>query len=107
MFNDRELDAEALVRPYIADYNTSVYAQYSVLVSDRDAFQANLSKQGIPTAVHYPVPLNKQPAMANQDCKVPVAEEVSERVISLPMHPYITESEQCRVVDAVAAALTA
>ena len=85
----------------IADGNTSVYAQYSLLVRNRDAVQAFLSKRGVPSSVHYPVPLNRQPAMADGDCHLPVCEDVSARVLSIPMHPYLEERAQARVVDAV------
>ncbi|MFT5111208.1 MAG: UDP-2-acetamido-2-deoxy-ribo-hexuluronate aminotransferase [Parasphingorhabdus sp.] len=101
LLNEANVDGEALVCPHIADYNTSVYAQYSILVQNRDQFQAAMSELGIPTAVHYPVPLNHQPAMQDPDCRVPISEEVANRVVSLPMHPYMNEDEQSLVVDSV------
>jgi UDP-2-acetamido-2-deoxy-ribo-hexuluronate aminotransferase len=81
--------------------NTSVYAQYSLLVRNREVVQRLLFEQGVPSAVHYPVPLNRQPAMADDTCHVPVSEDISARVLSIPMHPYLFESQQVRVVDAV------
>ncbi len=84
--------------PYIAPYNTSVYAQYTIQVDNRDERVKQLKAQGIPTAVHYPVPLNRQPAFTlnNQyaNTSFPVAEKIAERVMSLPMHPYLTEAEK-------------
>jgi UDP-2-acetamido-2-deoxy-ribo-hexuluronate aminotransferase len=50
--------------PYIEQHNTSVYAQYTIQVDNRDELQQKLKEQGVPTAVHYPIPLNKQPAFA-------------------------------------------
>lgn len=102
-----ELSPDLLVVPRVADGNTSVYAQYSLLVRNRDAVQARLGERGIPSAVHYPVPLNRQPAMADPDCHVPICEDVSARVLSIPMHPYLGESEQRRVVDGVVEAVKA
>jgi UDP-2-acetamido-2-deoxy-ribo-hexuluronate aminotransferase len=89
--------------PYIAEGNTSVYAQYTIQVDDREQVIAQLNEQGIPTAVHYPVPLNQQPAFAgaNQQSSFPVAELAAMRVMSLPMHPYLSADSQRRVIEAL------
>ncbi|HEB97159.1 MAG TPA: DegT/DnrJ/EryC1/StrS family aminotransferase [Sedimenticola thiotaurini] len=91
-----------IVPPHIAPDNTSVFAQYTILVPDREATRQRLQAAGIPTAVHYPVPLNRQPALATDEFDLPVAERLSGRVISLPMHPYLKETEQMEVVAALA-----
>ncbi|STY29422.1 polysaccharide biosynthesis protein [Legionella wadsworthii] len=94
--------------PYVHSYNTSVYAQYTIEVNNRDAFQKSMQEAGIPTAVHYPVPLHQQNAMAYLGYKMgdfPHAEYASGRVISLPMHPYLQEMEQLKIVTAVQNAL--
>lgn len=88
--------------PTIEAHNVSVYAQYTIQVDDRSAIQDRLKKAGIPTAVHYPIPLNKQPAVADDSATLPVGDMLAERVVSLPMHPYLTEAEAKRVVDAIA-----
>lgn len=92
-----------LLVPYVPESEVSVYAQYTIQVDDREAVIAALASQGIPTAVHYPVPLNEQPAFA--DCPVrgdlAVSQRVSRRVVSLPMHPYLDQQDQDRVVRAV------
>ena len=75
--------------PYIEAHNISAYAQFTVRVPNRDAVQAKLKEAGIPTAVHYPIPLNKQPAVAS-DAILPVGDKVAEEVMSLPMHPYLS-----------------
>jgi len=82
---------------------TSVFAQYTVQIDDRDALQAKLQAAGIPTAVHYPVPLNQQPAYAHLCCPdyTPVAVRLAQRVMSLPMSPDMTESNLERIVDAL------
>src|SRR5690606_17053697 len=77
--------------PFIAAHNVSAWAQYTVQVQSRDAVQAKLKEQGVPTAVHYPIPLNKQPAVADAAAQLPVGDEVAEKVMSLPMHPYMKE----------------
>ncbi|MCL5260305.1 MAG: DegT/DnrJ/EryC1/StrS family aminotransferase [Gammaproteobacteria bacterium] len=80
-----------VVTPYIEPFNTCVYAQYTIQVPNRAELQEKLKQAGIPTAVHYPMPLHKQPAYLEQykTCKMPVAEAASEKVMSLPMHPYL------------------
>jgi UDP-2-acetamido-2-deoxy-ribo-hexuluronate aminotransferase len=82
---------------------TSVWAQYTVLVDNRDAVQEKMKQQGIPTAVHYPRPLNRQPAYLKLcDPKpMPVSESLANRVISLPMSADLSDAN----IDAVVAAL--
>lgn len=79
--------------PYVESHNTSVYAQYTVRVNNRKSVQAKLKAAGIPTAVHYPIPLNKQPAVSDSEACLPVGDEVAEQVMSLPMHPYINKRD--------------
>jgi len=93
-----------IVTPVIRDDCTSVYAQYTILVDDRDGVCEKLNTAGVPTAVHYPVPLHKQPVF-NSEANVPVADAVAERVMSLPMHPYLDEATQDQVVAALAEAV--
>ena len=90
--------------PYVEAHNTSVYAQYTVEVPNRDAVQAAMTERSIPTAVHYPRPLHLQPAFADLGHgpgSFPVAEKAAERVISLPMHPYLTDEQQLSVIQAL------
>lgn len=92
--------------PHIKPENTSVYAQYTVQVEHRDACQGMLQEAGIPTAVHYPIPLNKQPAVRDESAHLPVGDLVAQQVISLPMHPYLSEVDQQRIVDALISAIS-
>lgn len=88
--------ADKITTPYIAPGNSHVYAQYTIQVAQRDELQRQLQARGIPTAVHYPIPLNLQPVFAylNQPKgSFPSAEKAAERVLSLPMHPYLAEQE--------------
>ena len=91
--------------PYIEPHNTSVYAQYVIRVTGRAVIQEKLKAAGIPTVVHYPIPLNKQPAVANAQVSLPVGDEVAQQVMSLPMHPYLTQADQDRIVDQLRIAL--
>ncbi|TQK10925.1 DegT/DnrJ/EryC1/StrS aminotransferase family protein [Herbaspirillum sp. SJZ107] len=78
---------------------SSVYAQYTVVVEQREAVQRALQAAGIPTAVHYPVPVHLQPAYAalsaGADC--PTARLLADKVLSLPMGPYLTDADIDRV----------
>ncbi|MBB4810266.1 UDP-2-acetamido-2-deoxy-ribo-hexuluronate aminotransferase [Acinetobacter johnsonii] len=87
--------------PYIEAHNQSAWAQYTIQVESRDDVQAKLKAQGIPTAVHYPIPLNKQPAVVNANVSLPVGDAIAERVMSLPMHPYLTAEAQEKIVNAL------
>ena len=85
---------------------TSVHAQYTVLVEDRDGVQERLKQAGIPTAVHYPKPLHLQPAYQGlcDPRPMPVSEMLAQRVISLPMSADLTEAQLDTVVAALARA---
>ena len=88
--------------PRLVAGNTSVYAQYTIEVEDRDAVQAKLKESSIPTAVHYPVPLNLQPAFSflkQPTGSFPVAEQAANRVMSLPMHPYLDDDAISLIVE--------
>ena len=100
---------ERVVRPpYVRSHNQSVFAQYTIEVSNRSAVRAFMSSRDIPTAVHYPLPLHQQPAYAAACAgqQFPIAEKVAQRVISLPMHAYLKEEDQHRVVTALRDAVT-
>ena len=83
--------------PYIESHNTSAWAQYTIRVQNRDAVQEKLNQAGIPTAVHYPIPLNKQPAVASPDVQLPVGDEVAKQVVSLPMSPGLLPADQTHI----------
>ena len=102
VYNTMLSEAGITTTPFIEAHNTSAYAQYTIQVDKRNEVQAKLNEAGIPTAVHYPIPLNKQPAVADSDAILPVGDAVAERVMSLPMHPYLKLEEQEKVVKALA-----
>jgi UDP-2-acetamido-2-deoxy-ribo-hexuluronate aminotransferase len=97
-------DRRAIRVPYVEPFNTSVYAQYTIEVERREFFERRMKDLGVPTAVHYPLPLHLQPVFEHlglHEGRFPVAEAAARRVISLPMHPYLTEVQQATVVEAV------
>lgn len=86
--------------PHVEADNVSAWAQFTVRVADRPAVQARLQHAGIPTAIHYPLPLNKQPAVADPAARLPHGDQAAGQVISLPMHPYLAPAD-CAAVTAV------
>ncbi|WP_201746957.1 DegT/DnrJ/EryC1/StrS aminotransferase family protein [Limnohabitans sp. TS-CS-82] len=103
-YNQR-LDQAGIARIQQRPERTSVYAQYTVMVSNREALQKRLAEAGIPTAVHYPVPLNEQPAYKHLCCPdcTPVAQQLAKRVMSLPMSAEITPEQQQYIVATLVA----
>lgn len=92
-----------VVTPAIEAHNTSVWAQYTIRSENRNALQEKLKAAGITTAIHYPIPLNKQPAVADTNANLPIGDRVAEEVISLPMHPYLSDDLIHKVVSGVLA----
>ena len=92
--------------PFILPFNRSVYAQYNILVKDREALQKRLQEEGIPTAVYYPKPLHLQPAYADLGYKAgdfPVTENVCKQIVAVPMHPFLTQEEQDFIITKIKA----
>lgn len=91
-------------KPSIKQHNTSVFAQYTIEVSNRDIVQQELQKQGIPTAVHYPLGLHEQPiikALYPMVQRFPNTDDAAARVMSLPMHPYLNAEDQEKICGAL------
>ncbi|WP_220807641.1 DegT/DnrJ/EryC1/StrS family aminotransferase [Noviherbaspirillum aridicola] len=104
---NRMFDNAGVARIVQRDDRSSVFAQYTVLLDNREQVQAALAAQQLPTAVHYPVPLDHQPAYrihaSAEGC--PTALRLSQRVMSVPMGPDLAPEQQERIVAAVAAAV--
>lgn len=96
------LEAAGIVAPFVEAHNVSAWAQFTVQVDERDIVQETLKAAGIPTAVHYPIPLNKQPAVADCQAQLPIGDAIARRVMSLPMHPYLVITDQEKVVTTLA-----
>ena len=92
--------------PRVAESCTSAWAQYTLLVRDRDAMAAACKARGVPTAIYYPIPLNRQTGYASHPTVpggVPISDRLATQVLSLPMHPYLDEATQDRIIEAVRA----
>jgi UDP-2-acetamido-2-deoxy-ribo-hexuluronate aminotransferase len=92
----------AVITPPVLEHNLSVYAQYTIRVENRDQLRQKLQEEGIPTAVHYPIPLNRQESVRDFDAEVPESDAAAATVLSLPMHPYLGEAQQQEIVRKLA-----
>jgi dTDP-4-amino-4,6-dideoxygalactose transaminase len=108
-YND--LLRDVAIVPELMEGASSVWAQYTLRLPgfDREDFQATLKAAGIPTAVYYPKPLHQQTAYKHYPVAgngLPVSDRIAAEVVSLPMHPYLTDEVQDRIVSAVKNAMT-
>jgi Predicted pyridoxal phosphate-dependent enzyme apparently involved in regulation of cell wall biogenesis len=99
-------EIDVVVVPVIESPNISAWAQYTVRVRDRDAVQARLTGAGVPTAVHYPIPLNRQPALADGSVPLEAGDQAAEQVMSLPMSPYLDASQQDFITASLASSVS-
>lgn len=96
-----ELLQQSVITPFVEAFNTSVYAQYTIQVENRDRFRGALQQAEIPTAVHYPLSLNSQPALNQSEIQLAESNAAADRVVSLPMYPSLTPAEQEKIVNVV------
>ena len=101
MYASKLAGVNTLSTPTVLDHNVSAWAQFTVRVQDRAAVIEALSAAGIPSTVHYPLPLNKQPAVEDLSVSLVHGDKAADEVLSLPMHPYMHEAD----VDKITAAL--
>lgn len=95
----RDPSSTRITTPYLDPHNTSAWAQYTIQVTNRETLQEKLKQAGIPTAVHYPIPLNEQPAYreAGGSVDMPIASRIAQQVMSLPMGPDLTAEDVARI----------
>ena len=90
--------------PIVRNDRSCVWAQFTIQTDRREQIAQALKDAGIPTAVHYPIPLHQQPAyksVTRAAGSLSIAENVSRRVLSLPMHPYLDETSMQMIVHAL------
>jgi len=95
----------SVTTPFVPKDYVSVWAQYSVLVQQRDEMINRLKSRGVPTAVYYPKPLHLQEAFSSlgyQRGDFPVSERIADSIFSVPMHPYLREDVQDYIVKSIA-----
>ena len=90
--------------PFVENHSISAWAQYSVRHSGRDMIIENLKKEGIPSAIYYPIPLHLQRAISHlgyQAGDFPVSEKTSEAIFSLPFYPYLKNDDQDKIIEVI------
>lgn len=95
-----------LVTPQVPEGHQSVWAQYTLRLNNRDVIQTHLKRLGVPTMVYYPIPLHQQNAVRSQ-VQMLESERASQEVLSIPMHPYLTQALQEKVIVALTQAIKA
>lgn len=97
------LDEIGIPRIQVRDGDRCIYAQYTIFVESRDDLIRHLTADGIPTAVHYPIPINQQKAYQKYCCPdcTPVAANLSSQVLSLPFSPYLNESDMLSIMTSI------
>lgn len=100
-----------VITPCVEAHNQSAYAQYTIRVKQRDQLAATMAEQQIPTAVHYPLPINHQPVFSRTNgdtphVTLPLSDAAAKQVLSLPFHPYLEELDMQKIAQAVIAAVT-
>ncbi|MDD4058136.1 MAG: DegT/DnrJ/EryC1/StrS family aminotransferase [Bacteroidales bacterium] len=104
LYNDLLYGVSEIVLPKEMAESTHVYHQYTILSKRRDELKEHLQKEGIPTMIYYPIPLQNQPAFKERvviRCETPVALKLSQEVLSLPMHTELTYNQQMRIADSI------
>ena len=103
-YNDLLGSVEGIQIPQLMEGRTSVFAQYSIRSSRRDELKVYLQERGVPTAVHYPVPIHRQEAYAylkQGEGSFPISEKISNEILSLPMSPFLSVEDQDYVVGVI------
>ena len=94
--------------PFVKKDNLSAWAQYSIMHPERERIISKLNENKIPTAIYYPKPLHLQTAFSHLGHKAgdfKVSEEISNKIFSLPMHPYLKKEDQDRIIDIIKGAV--
>lgn len=97
----RHLLRVGITPPHVEVHNVSAWAQYTVRVRQREDVQKRMSAMGVPTAIHYPTPLNKQPAVEDLEVRLPVGDAVAQEVMSLPMYATLDDASIERISSAL------
>lgn len=95
-------DIEGITTPFIKDDRTSVFAQFTLLCENREEIVKKLNDAGVPTAVHYPKPLHLQEVfeyLGHKEGDFPISEEISKKVVSIPMSPFLSDEEQNYIIN--------
>jgi perosamine synthetase len=99
-----DAELQGVITPFVRHGVTHVYHQYTIRVSDRDAFAERLKERGVGSAIYYPIPVHRQKpfiALGLGDGSYPVTDRLTEQVLSIPVHPALSDDEVSTVIGAV------
>lgn len=100
-------DSPIIRAPFVKEGNLSAWAQYTLRLQNRDRVQERLASSGVPTTIYYPVPLNRQRAVKNEEVFMPQSERACCEVLSLPMYPYLEAEVQQFIAESLKSAIAA
>ena len=100
-FYDEHIKHPSFILPTISSDIQSAWAQYTIRSDNREILQKTLHEANIPSVIHYPLPLNKQPAVAAPDEALPEGDQASLEVLSIPIHSYLDNQSLTKIVDAI------
>ena len=100
-YNAALSENHALAVPRISENRSSAWAQYTLKCENRDKIKAHLEYGGVPSAIHYPLPLNQQPAVRNYIVDLPVSKTLSRNVLSIPMHAYMGDKIFQKIISQI------
>lgn len=100
-YNEAFAGLKNVVIPTVRADRTSVFAQYTLAVTDRDAFVRDLDKLGVPTSIHYPSGMHEQPVYKDKKVSLPMTEKLAKQVVSLPLYPDMPQEHVQTVIQSV------
>jgi UDP-2-acetamido-2-deoxy-ribo-hexuluronate aminotransferase len=104
-YNDSFKNLDLMI-PEVKSDRESVYAQYTLIIPRREEFIDKLQKMGVPTSIHYPMGMHEQPIYKNLNVSLPTTEDISKKVVSLPLYPGMPDKDIQTVIEAVHQALS-
>ena len=97
----KEINNSKIETPNYQDHDGCAWAQFTLRCANREKVQLHLTTNGIPSAVHYPLPLTCQPAVRDESFAVPISLQLSEQVLSIPIHSYLTQEQITKIIDSL------
>ena len=109
-YYNKNLNLKGIITPFLNPASTHVYHMYTLSIEEdfsmeRDGFLMHLNKNGIGASVHYPIPVHRQPIYSGREAECQISEELSKKVISIPVHPSVTREDCIYISDKIREAL--
>ena len=101
MYSELISNTDSIQKPKIKPRLTSAWAQYTLTVKNRENIVEKLKENGIPSSIHYPLPLNQQPAVADRTLTNLISEKLAKQVLSIPVHAYLSEDQIFKIAKTI------